>query len=90
MPCVLPRRHVRPPSGCFQAGVRGLRRLPDKWYLQPSWLEWYLLRGRLEPRQQWLLCSHQRVPSVPVHVGCELEWRHHMHVQCLRWGICHN
>ena len=90
MPCVLPRRHVRQRGGCFQARVRGLPRLQDKWYLQPGWLEWYLLRGRLEPRQQWLLRSHQRVPSVPGRCCYDLEWRCHMRVQCLRWGICHN
>ena len=53
------------------------------------------VRGRLEPRQQWLLRSHEQVPSVPEHSGCDLVSQphrrgYHVHVQWLRWGDCHN
>ena len=52
------------------------------------------VRGRLEPRQQWLLRSHEQVPSVHVHCGFNLVSQphrrgYHVRVQWLRWGNCH-
>ena len=44
------------------------------------------MRGRLERRQQWLLRSHKRVPSLPFFSGCDPlgpanRRNHHVHMQ---------